>query len=78
MDLTIRLRKLIEEAGITQRQAALYIAQETKRPFSLRTLSAWLAEEGTANKRAAQKWGIEALEARLKLKRELEEIHYGK
>ncbi len=74
MDLTRRLRKLIEEAGITQKQAAIYIAQETKRPFSLRTLSAWLAEEGAVSKRPVQRWGVEALEARLKLKRELEEI----
>jgi hypothetical protein len=72
MDHARRLRRLIEEAGITQRQAALYIAQETKRPFSLRTLSAWLAEEGRASKRHAQEWGVDALEARLKLKRELE------
>jgi hypothetical protein len=72
MDHTRKLRRLIEEAGITQRQAALYIAQETKRPFSLRTLSAWLAEEGTVSKRQAQRWGVDALEARLKLKRELE------
>lgn len=74
MDHAKRLRKLIAEAGITQRQAALYIAQETKRPFSLRTLSAWLAEEGTASKRYAQRWGVEALEARLRLKRELETL----
>ena len=74
MDHTRRLRKLIEEAGITQRQAALYIAQETKRPFSLRTLSAWLANEDIASKRFAQKWGVDALEARLKLKRELESL----
>jgi len=73
MDLARKLRRMIEEAGITQRQAALYIAQETRRPFSLRTLSAWLAEEGAASKRVPQKWGVEALEARLRLKRELED-----
>lgn len=74
MDQTKRLRRLIEEAGITQRQAALFIAQETKRPFSLRTLSAWLAAEDIVSKRHAQKWGVDALEARLRLKKELEEV----
>lgn len=72
MNHTKRLKKLIEESGITQRQAAIYIAQETKRPFSLRTLSAWLADEEILSKRHAQKWGVDALEARLKLKKELE------
>lgn len=72
MDQTRRLKRLIEQAGITQRQAAIYIAQETKRPFSLRTLSAWLADSEVASKRHAQKWGVDALEARLRLKRELD------
>lgn len=74
MNQTERLRRLIAKAGITQKQAALYIAQETKRPFSLRALSSWLAEESIQNKRAAQKWGVDALEARLKLKDEIESI----
>jgi hypothetical protein len=73
MNQTERLRRLISNAGITQKQAALYIAQETKRPFSLRTLSAWLADDSIQNKRAAQKWGADALEARLRLKKELEQ-----
>lgn len=73
MDLSKKLRRMIEQAGITQKQAALYISQETKRPFSLRTLSAWLAEEGKSSKRTPQQWGVDALEARLRLKRELEE-----
>lgn len=71
---TERLRRLITEAGITQKQAALYIAQETRRPFSLRSLSAWLAEDHIQNKRHAQKWGVDALEARLKLKQEIDSI----
>lgn len=74
MDQTRRLKRLIEQAGITQRQAAVYIAQETKRPFSLRTLSAWLADTEIASKRHAQKWGVDALEARLRLKKQLEEM----
>jgi hypothetical protein len=74
MNQTKRLRRLIEEAGITQKQAAMYIAQETKRPFSVRALSAWLADDSIQNKRATQKWGVDALEARLKLKKELEQI----
>lgn len=73
MNQTQRLRRLIEKAGITQKQAALYIAQETKRPFSLRALSAWLADDSIQNKRTAQKWGVDALEARLRLKKELEQ-----
>jgi hypothetical protein len=72
MNQTERLRLLIEKSGITQKQAALYIAQETKRPFALRTLSAWLADSTIQNKRNAQKWGVDALEARLKLKEELD------
>jgi hypothetical protein len=71
---TERLRRLIAEAGITQKQAAMYIAQETRRPFSLRSLSAWLAEDHIQNKRQAQKWGVDALEARLKLRRELDSV----
>ncbi len=74
MDQTDRLRRLIAKAGITQKQAALYIAQETRRPFSLRALSAWLADESIQNKRQAQKWGVDALEARLKLKKELDQV----
>lgn len=72
-ELTEKLRRLIAESGITQKQAALYIAQETRRPFSLRSLSAWLADDSIQHKRHAQQWGVDALEARLKLKREIEE-----
>lgn len=69
-----RLRRLIASSGITQKQAAMYIAQETKRPFSLRSLSAWLSDDDVEHRRPTQKWGVDALEARLKLKREIENI----
>jgi hypothetical protein len=68
-----RLRRLITDSGITQKQAAMYIAQETKRPFSIRSISAWLCSDDTEHRRPAQKWGVDALEARLKIKKEIEE-----
>jgi hypothetical protein len=64
-----RLEALITAADITRAQAAQFIAEETKRPCSWRTVQAWLADPATVKPgsfRNCPDWAIENLTARLK------------
>lgn len=75
MDCQEKLRALIEQAGITQDQAAELIAKQTKRPCSVRTVRAWLADKGKSSARPCQEWGVQALESQLlRQKKRLERI----
>lgn len=59
-----KLRKLLKDAGVTQSQAAAYIAEETKRPCSVRAVRSWLASD-VASARGCPDWAVEALKTRL-------------
>jgi hypothetical protein len=61
-----KLIALITKSRISKREAAYYIAEETKRPCSVRAVQAWLAEEESKSARPCQDWAVIALEARLK------------
>ncbi|MGY2199464.1 hypothetical protein [Pseudomonas gingeri] len=61
-----KLLWLIERAGITQARAAELIAQETKRPCSVRSVRAWLADPAKTSARTCPEWAINALESRLR------------
>jgi len=61
-----QLAALIERAEITRAQAAQYIAEETKRPCSWRTVQAWLANPELDSARTCPDWAIENLTAHLK------------
>lgn len=61
-----RLQDLIDRSGIFQREAAQLIEQQTMRPCSLRSVSAWLAGPESPNSaRPCPEWAVHALEARL-------------
>lgn len=62
----IRLAHLIKRAGITQGEAANYIAEETKRPCSARAVRAWLAAPNKKSARPCPRWAVDNLEARLR------------
>jgi hypothetical protein len=61
-----QLAGLIQRAEITRAQAAQYIAEETKRPCSWRTVQAWLADPELTSSRACPDWAITNLTDRLK------------
>lgn len=61
-----KLASLIERAGITRADAAQYIAEETKRPCSWRSVQSWLADPSLPSARGCPDWAISNLEARLK------------
>lgn len=61
-----QLAALIQRAEITRAQAAQYIAEETKRPCSWRTVQAWLANPELDSSRTCPDWAIENLTAHLK------------
>jgi hypothetical protein len=61
------LADLIQAAKITRKEAALYIADETKRPCSLRSVQSWLANTETPSARPCPEWAVSALESRLRL-----------
>ena len=63
--------KLRERAGITQTQAAQYIAEHTMRPCALRTVQAWEAPSDRSSARPCPDWAIAALEAILKKRKKL-------
>ncbi|MNR15759.1 hypothetical protein D3C85_1323150 [compost metagenome] len=60
-----KLLWLIEQSGVTQAQAAELIAQETKRPCSVRSVRAWLAAPDKSSARTCPAWAVNALETRL-------------
>jgi hypothetical protein len=60
------LKKLIEQAGITNSLAAEHIATETKRPCSARAIQSWLAKPSLSSARPCPAWAVNALESRLK------------
>jgi len=60
-----KLLWLIEQSGVTQARAAELIAQETKRPCSVRSVRAWLAASDKSSARTCPAWAVIALEARL-------------
>jgi hypothetical protein len=60
-----KLLWLIEQSGVTQAQAAELIAQETKRPCSVRSVRAWLAASDKSSARPCPTWAVSALETRL-------------
>ncbi|WP_244899662.1 hypothetical protein [Rhodoferax antarcticus] len=61
-----QLAALIEQANITRAQTAQYIAEETKRPCSWRTVQAWLADPELDSSRTCPDWAITNLSAHLK------------
>jgi len=61
-----KLASLIERAGITRTEAAKYIAEETKRPCSWRSVQSWLADPSLASARGCPDWAITNLETRLR------------
>lgn len=61
-----KLAALIEQAQITRAQAAQYIAEETKRPCSWRSIQSWLSAPSLSSARVCPDWAVTNLEARLK------------
>ncbi len=61
-----KLLWLIEQSGVTQARAAELIAQETKRPCSVRSVRAWLADSDKSSARTCPEWASNALESRLR------------
>lgn len=61
-----KLLWLIEQAGVTQARAAELIAQETKRPCSVRSVRAWLADSDKPSARTCPEWAVDALASRLR------------
>ncbi|WP_455233327.1 hypothetical protein [Geopseudomonas aromaticivorans] len=57
---------LIDQAGITQARAADLIAEETKRPCSVRSVRAWLADADKTSARPCPEWAVSALRDRLR------------
>lgn len=64
-----RFMRLRLQAGITQTEAAAYIAEHTHRPCSLRTVQAWECPWDKASARPCPEWAVAALEAKLKQKK---------
>ena len=60
------LAALIDQADITQAKAAEMIAEETKRPCSVRSVRAWLADADKTSARPCPQWAVNALRDRLK------------
>jgi hypothetical protein len=61
-----KLEHLIDQANITRAQAAQYIADETNRPCSWRTVQSWLAAPELSSARECPDWAIAVLSGRLK------------
>lgn len=61
-----KLKLLLADAGITQKDAAEYIATSTRRPCSVRSVRAWLADESLASARPTPDYAVQNLEAHLK------------
>ena len=55
------LREILETYGLTQKQAAQLIAEQTYRSLDVRTIRTWLAETGAATARTCPLWAIMAL-----------------
>lgn len=66
-----KLRNLLIKGGVTQAEAAVLIAEETKRPCSVRSVRAWLADVGLSSSRTCPDWALQALESRLKFHKKL-------
>lgn len=62
MDNRTRFRHLLETYSITQGRAAEMIAFRTKRPCSIRTVRAWLADREAKTALGCPDWALEALE----------------
>jgi len=62
---------LLTIGGITQKQAAELIADQTMRPCSLRTVQAWLADSDKPSARPCPDWAIFALEMKLKIQKKI-------
>lgn len=60
-----KLQRLLEQADITQLQASILIAEETKRPCSVRTVRSWLADASLSSARPCPDWAIEVLSSLL-------------
>ncbi|AVX93019.1 hypothetical protein PkP19E3_33145 (plasmid) [Pseudomonas koreensis] len=60
------LRSLISRASITQGEAAALIAEETKRPCSIRSIRSWLAASVLKSARPCPEWALDALETILR------------
>jgi hypothetical protein len=61
-----KLRDLCSRAAITQEDAANLIAEHTKRPCSVRSVRAWLADPSKTSARPCPDWAVLALESKLK------------
>lgn len=65
-----RFAQLIEETGMTRKEVADYLAQETRRPCSWRSVHAWLADPGLMSARPCPDWAIQLLEDYLAKRKE--------
>lgn len=63
------LRELLEKGNISQAEAAALIAEETKRPCSVRTVRAWLADASLPSARTCPDWAVNVLKESLKAQR---------
>ncbi|WP_130415679.1 hypothetical protein [Fluviicoccus keumensis] len=57
-----RLRQLMAKAELDTMQVALLLEKRTMRKYSLRTVQAWVANEGRASSRECPAWVLENLE----------------
>jgi hypothetical protein len=57
---------LLQKSGITQVRAAEYIAEQTMRACSDRTVRAWLADPKLPSARPCPEWAVTVLKAKLR------------
>jgi hypothetical protein len=67
------LRELLEKADISQAEAAALIAKKTKRPCSVRSVRAWLADASLSSARTCPEWAVQVLKEGLKSHKKLVE-----
>jgi hypothetical protein len=60
-----RFNQLLEEAAITQQQAADMITEQTSRPCSVRSVRSWLNDPAKPSWRPCPDWAVLALETRI-------------
>jgi hypothetical protein len=69
MDNRQQLLDLIAKSGITQLEAAKLIGEYTRRPCALRSVQAWLNDPTKSSSRRCPDWAVDALRAKLKIKK---------
>lgn len=56
-----KFKSILEDKSITQQNAAILIAEYTKRPCSVRTIRAWLNDPNKPSSRPCPDWALDAL-----------------